>query len=84
MSICARYVQVMLVLGDLAVAEEMLGTRLAVVGEVEHVQHVVFLLLDHLPAEVDNALQDESLVVLLPSVTDEDRVGLGKRLELEL
>lgn len=44
--------QVVLVLGDFPIAQDVFGEGLAVVGEVEDVQHVVFLLLHHLPAEV--------------------------------
>ena len=46
-------------------------------------EHIMFLLLNHLPAEVDDALEAEGLVVLLPSVADEDGVGLGEGFELE-
>ena len=58
--------------------------RLAVVREVEKMDHARLFLEDRLPAEVDNALEAERLVVLLPTMSDEDRVRLGKRDELEL
>lgn len=72
-----------LVVGDFA-ADELRAGRLAVVGEVEQVDHSRLLLLHGLPAKVDDALQPEGLVVLLPAVPDQNRVRLGERLELEL
>lgn len=58
--------------------------RLAVVREVEQVNHPRLLLQDRLPAEVDDTLEAKRLVVLLPPMSDEDRVRLGKRDKLEL
>ena len=69
----------MAVLGKLPIINNVVETRLAVVREVEDVKHVVFLLLDHLPAVVYDGLQPESFMVLFPTVTDENRVRVWER-----
>ena len=57
-----------LVVGALAVSEEVIRARLAIVGEIKNVEHVMLLLLDHLPAEVHNRLQTDGLMVLFPAM----------------
>jgi hypothetical protein len=74
----------MLVLRDLAVPEKMLWLGLTIVREIEEMDHVALLLLDHLPTKVDDGLEAKSFMVLFPSVTDQNRVGLWERDELEL
>lgn len=64
--------------------EELRSGRLAIVREVEEMDHVRFLFQDCLPAEIDNALQAKYLVIFLPSMANKNRVGLGQGLELEL
>jgi hypothetical protein len=75
---------VVLVLRNLSVAHEVLPFGFAVVGKVEHVEHVGLFLLDHLPAEVDDVLQSQSLMIFLPAVAYQDGIRLGKGVELEL
>ena len=74
----------MLVLCDLAVAENVLGPSLPVIWEIQDVEHVRLLLLDHLPAEINDALEPQGLVVLFPAVTNEYRVRLREGDKLEL
>ena len=72
------------IIGDLTVAEQILILGLAVVREIEEVDHVVLLLENGLPVEVHDALETEHLMVLLPAVADEDRVCLGQWTRLEV
>ena len=66
-------------------ASYQLGARrLAVVREVEEVDHTRLLAEDRRPTEVDNALQSERSVVLFPAVPEKYRVRVGERNELEL
>ena len=71
------------VIGDLSFHELRPG-RLAVIRKVKEVNHTRLLLKDCLPAEIDNALEPEGLVILLPSMSDEDGVRLRQGNELEL
>ena len=75
--------QVVFVVCDFAFHEGC-TRRFAIVREIEEVDHVGLLLLHGLPAEVNNALEAEGLMVLLPTMSDEDRVRLRKWDELEL
>ena len=76
-------IQVKQIIGDLSLHELRPG-RLAVVRKVKEVNHTRLLLEDCLPAEIDNALKPEGLVILLPSMSDEDGVRLRQGNELEL
>lgn len=73
-----------LVLGQLPISDDVLWECLAIVREVEYVQHVLLLLLHHLPTEVDNILEAEGFVILLPSVTDQDGIRLRQGVCLEI
>ena len=55
---------------DLAITEEVLRFSFAIIREVKDVKHIVFFLLDHLPAEIHDALESEHLMVFLPAVAD--------------
>lgn len=44
------------IISDLAF-HDMIESRFAIVGKVQHVKHVFFLLLDHLPTIVDDVLE---------------------------
>ena len=70
------------VIGDLSFHELRPG-RLAVIRKVKEVNLTRLLLKDCLPAEIDNALKPEGLVILLPSMSDEDGVRLRQGNELE-
>ena len=72
-----------LVVRDLAF-NKLLAGRLAIVREVEEVDHARLLLEDCRPARVDDALEPECGVVFLPPMPDENRVRLRERDELEL
>ena len=64
--------------------QELIWQRFAVVREIEEMKQIRLFLLHRFPAEVDNVLEFEQLMVLFPTVPDKDRIGIGKRNELEL
>jgi hypothetical protein len=77
-------IQVMLILRYLAITQNVLGPCLSVVGEVEKMDHVALLFLNHLPAEVDDVPETQSLMVLFPTMADKHWIGRRKGYKLEL
>ena len=75
--------QVMTVLGQLSIRDNIVEPRLSIIGKVENVKHIILLLLHHLPAKVYDRLQSEGFVILLPAMSDKDRVSVGQRCILE-
>ena len=71
-----------LVVRDLC--QELGAGCLTVIRKVKQMNHARLLLQDGLPAEINNALETERLVVLFPSMANQDRVRLGQRLKLKL
>lgn len=72
------------VLSDPSIAKNILRFGFAVIGKVKDMKHVVLLLLHHFPAEVYDRLESERLMILLPAVTDKDRIRLREWDELKL
>lgn len=63
---------------------EGFARRLSVIRKVEEVNHVGLLLLHCLPAEVNDAPEAEDFMVLLPTVSDKDRICFWERYQLKL
>ena len=76
--------QVVGVLGQLSIGNDVVEPGLSVIREIENVKHVLLFLLDHLPAEVDDRLQTEGFVILLPAMSNKNGVSIGKWPILEL
>ena len=73
----------MLVIGDL-VLHDMVKPRLAIVGKVEQMDHVLLLMLHPVPAVVDDLLDTESFMVFFPTMSNKDGIRLRKWHELKL
>ena len=74
--------QVIFVIRDLTL-HEGLARRLSIVREVKQMYHIRLLLLHRLPAEVNDALEAESLMVFFPTMSNKDGIRLRKWHELE-
>ena len=79
-----HHLQVMAILGKFTIPYDIIEQRLSVVGEIKDMKHVVLLLLNHLPAVVNETFQADGFVVLLPTISDQDGVRIWKRNELKL
>lgn len=64
--------------------QQLIPPCFAVVREIEEVDYVMFLLLDYLPAIIDNLVKSEGFMIGLPAGSYENRVRIWKRDELEL
>lgn len=63
---------------------KLCSPRFPVVGKVKKMNEVRLLALYGVPTKVDDALQTEDFMILLPSVANKNGVGVGERNKLEL
>ena len=72
-----------LIVGEL-VFHQLISPRLAVVWEIEEVDYVVFLLLDYLPAVIDDLVKSEGFMIGLPAGSNKNWICSWERDKLEL
>ena len=77
------YAQMILVIRNLTF-EQLITAGLPVVRELQKMDDVGLLLLDHVPTMVDNVADTQRVVVLLPSRAVDHRICVWQRYELEL
>lgn len=65
------------------ILHKLRSPRFPVVGEVKKMNEVRFLALDSVPTKVDDALQTKNFMILLPSMANQNGVGVGERNKLE-
>lgn len=74
--------QVEFVIRDFAL-HQLWPRCLAIVRKIKQMNHVGLLSQYCFPAKVNNPPEPKRLMILLPTVSDEDRVCLGERVDLE-
>jgi hypothetical protein len=64
--------------------EKLIPRRFSVVWKIQHMQKVRFLFLNNLPAEINNILEPERLVIFLPAIANQDWIRIWQGNELKL